>query len=415
MASSFIFHRPDVAEELASALLGDNPLFQAGRSGLFLAGPRRTGKSTFLRNDLIPALEARGALAVYVDLWSDKTRNPADLIAEAVREKLAAVASPAAKSAAFLAKVKKAGVKAKVTGFEAELGFEIDSVGKSSGTTLAKAFEGIHKASGKQIVFIVDEAQHALSTSEGSSALFALKAARDALNLTSDRPGLAILATGSVRGKVADLVSRKSQAFYGATVSDFPPLGKEFVRFLIDTMLSRRLPKAGLPDLDRVTAAFDLLGRRPEELGKAIQASVSRPERDLGDAVVAAAKEIHAQIVADLRHQFERLPPLHRSILRLMAEQTEDFAPFSKASVERYREDTGNPNLVWTAAQKALDALIKEGLVWRSAHGAYSLDDEVLADYLFDKEGTLLLADRQSSRNRQTTAVPAKKTGRRSR
>jgi hypothetical protein len=198
-------------------------------------------------------------------------------------------------------------------------------------------------------------------------------------------------------------------------VSDFPPLGKEFVRFLIDTMLSRRLPKAGLPDLDRVTAAFDLLGRRPEELGKAIQASVSRPERDLGDAVVAAAKEIHAQIVADLRHQFERLPPLHRSILRLMAEQTEDFAPFSKASVERYREDTGNPNLVWTAAQKALDALIKEGLVWRSAHGAYSLDDEVLADYLFDKEGTLLLADRQSSRNRQTTAVPAKKTGRRSR
>jgi hypothetical protein len=38
-----------------------------------------------------------------------------------------------------------------------------------------------------------------------------------------------------------------------------------------------------------------------------------------------------------------------------------------------------------------------------------------LADYLFDKEGTLLLADRQSSRNRQTTAVPAKKTGRRSR
>jgi hypothetical protein len=41
-----------------------------------------------------------------------------------------------------------------------------------------EAFEGIHKASGKQIVFIVDEAQHALSTPEGSSALFALKAAR---------------------------------------------------------------------------------------------------------------------------------------------------------------------------------------------------------------------------------------------
>jgi hypothetical protein len=407
--ANFIFHRPEVAEQLASALLGDNPLFQAGRSGLFLAGPRRTGKSTFLRNDLIPVLESRGALVIYVDLWSDKTRNPGELIADAIRSRLETIASAGRKAIDMLGKVRKASVKAKLTGFEAELGFELDTIGKATGATLVQAFEGIRRTAQKQIVFILDEAQHALSTSEGASTLFALKAARDALNLTADRPGLAILATGSVRSKIADLVSRKSQAFYGATVSDFPPLGKDFVRFLVDSMLSHRLSKARLPDIDKVSVAFDLLGRRPEELRKAIQDAVTRPEPDLGDAVMAAARDRHAEIVADLRSQFERLPPLQRSILRLMAEQNEAFSAFGKASVERYRVDTGNANLTWTAAQKSLEALIRDGLVWRSAHGAYSIDDEVLANFLFDKNATLLLADQRAARTDDPPVRPPKR------
>ena len=394
MGSVAIFHRLEVAEELALSLLGDNPLFQAGRSGLFLAGPRRTGKSTFLRSDLIPTVEARGALAVYVDLWSDKTRNPADLIAEAIRDRLAETAGFARKSSAVLAKVRKAGVKAKLAGFDADLGFEIESIGKSGGATLSKAFEAMHQATGKQIVFIIDEAQHALSTAEGSSTLFALKAARDALNLTSDRPGLAILATGSVRGKISDLVSRKSQAFYGAAVSDFPPLGKAFVQFLVGVMLSHRLPRTRLPETEKVMEAFELLGRRPEELAKAIQGSISRPEPDLGDAVLAVARDLHARMIDQLRQEFGRLPPLHQAILRVMARDEESFAPFSKATVERYRQDTGDPNVTSTMAQKALDALIRDALVWRSAHGAYALDDEILADYLFDHEAAQLLTER---------------------
>ena len=83
MDNKRLFHRPDIAAKLAATLLGDDPLNQSGRSGRFLAAPRRTGKSTFLRSDFIPAIEAAGAIAVYVDLWVDKTLNPADLITEA--------------------------------------------------------------------------------------------------------------------------------------------------------------------------------------------------------------------------------------------------------------------------------------------------------------------------------------------
>ncbi len=64
-----IHHRPELARRLAAMLLGHDPLSAAGRSGLFLSAPCLTGKSTFLHNDLIPAVEDAGAVAIYVDLW----------------------------------------------------------------------------------------------------------------------------------------------------------------------------------------------------------------------------------------------------------------------------------------------------------------------------------------------------------
>ena len=77
------FHRVALAEELAQALQGKALLGDA-HNGLFLAAPRRTGKSTFLQGDLRPALEAAGVEVVYDDLWADARRDPGLLIAEAI-------------------------------------------------------------------------------------------------------------------------------------------------------------------------------------------------------------------------------------------------------------------------------------------------------------------------------------------
>jgi len=66
-----VYPRPELAERMAQQLLNPGPLDEGLRSGLFLTGSRRTGKTTFLVNDLIPALEAAGAVVIYVDLWSD--------------------------------------------------------------------------------------------------------------------------------------------------------------------------------------------------------------------------------------------------------------------------------------------------------------------------------------------------------
>lgn len=92
---SKVFLRPRLAAQMAQQLLQPGALDEAFRSGLFLSGLRRTGKTTFLLNDLIPSLEKAGALVIYVDLWSDPQVSPAKLVHAAVRETLQALASPA--------------------------------------------------------------------------------------------------------------------------------------------------------------------------------------------------------------------------------------------------------------------------------------------------------------------------------
>ena len=64
------FARTALASQMAKQLIHPDVLSEGLRSGLFIAGQRRTGKTTFLLHDLIPALEEEGALVIYVDLLS---------------------------------------------------------------------------------------------------------------------------------------------------------------------------------------------------------------------------------------------------------------------------------------------------------------------------------------------------------
>jgi hypothetical protein len=72
-----IFHRPKLALDMAKLLLRPSTLETRIRSGLFISGPRQTGKSTLLTQDVIPTLEAAGAIVIYVDLWKAEGKTPA--------------------------------------------------------------------------------------------------------------------------------------------------------------------------------------------------------------------------------------------------------------------------------------------------------------------------------------------------
>ena len=167
-----ILSRKLLAEALARDLAGES--FADYSSGMFLAAPRRTGKSTFLRNDLIPECKARGWLPVYVDLWMNREVDPAELISGAIGKALGEFESAVSKAA------KKAGID-KISLLRT-LSWDFTKPQLPAGTTLSHALDVLHQVSGQMIVLIVDEAQHALNSEGGVNAMFALKAARDHLN-----------------------------------------------------------------------------------------------------------------------------------------------------------------------------------------------------------------------------------------
>jgi hypothetical protein len=320
-----------------------------------------------------------------VDLWADKTREPGDLIAEVVRDALAAQLSKPLAGLEALKRIKKAGARGEWAGFKAELGFELETVGQPDGTTLTKAFEALRRRAKRPIVLIIDEAQHALASERGAETLFALKAARDALNLSASKPQLAILATGSARAKIADLVSRTNQAFYGASTETFPPLGEDFVSAFAHAVLSHRISSKQMPNAEQLLRAFRSVGSRPEDLKRALRDALIRPEEDLGEAIIAAADEQRNRTRVELRKQLAVLSDLQRSILRRMVEVGDDSPLFSKEALTFYRTALRDRELSSLTVQKAIDGLVANGFVWRSARGVYALDDTIVAELLIDE------------------------------
>ena len=221
-----IFHRNRLAADMADKILYLPP-GSASSSGLFLAAPRRTGKSTFLREDLRPQLEVKGALVLYADLWENRKADPGTVIIAAVRSELA-------RHEGVIARLSRASGMDKVN--IGGMSFAMDRIGLRDGISLSSAFVALSDETEKTIVIVIDEAQHTITTENGFDALFALKAARDELN-SSRHHGLRVVATGSNQDKLAMLRNSKDQAFFGAPLVKFPALGKD-VNGYVNTRLT---------------------------------------------------------------------------------------------------------------------------------------------------------------------------------
>ena len=375
-----VFHRPDLANDLADLILSEGALAPA-RSGLFLAAPRRTGKSTFLREDLMPALESRGAAVLYVDLWADKALEPGLAIVSLIRAALAQ------EDGALLRMFRKAGLdKVSVGG----LGFDVAKVGLGTGVTLSAALATLSDRLKAPIVLMIDEAQHAATTESGNNALFALKAARDELN-SSAHHGLRIVATGSSRPKLSLLRASKDQAFFKSMMRNFPALGGDYVTwFVANTGFAHPL------DVARTQRCFERAAWRPEvlvqALGELADENGALPTADrLDDAFEAAVEAAIEESDEAMLKVVRTLTPLQGAVLRVMAMQAENYTPYAAASLAAYTEQLGQLDPGSTVkvdvpnVQSALEALQGKSLAWRAAHGEYALEDQGLVELMRSK------------------------------
>ncbi|UCV23826.1 ATP-binding protein [Ferribacterium limneticum] len=371
-----LFQRPELANRFAKQILVIG-VGSAASSGVFLAAPRRTGKSTFVREDLRPALEAEGALVVYADLWANPTADPGNVIVNAIRGTLAS------NDGVVLRLAKSAGLdKVKV----GSVSFDLDRVGLGKDVSLTEALVALSDETKKIIVLVIDEAQHAITTEAGVSALFALKAARDELN-SSQHHGLRVVCTGSNRDKLAMLRNSKDQAFFGAPLVNFPMLGKDYIEwFCKEVDLPFQLdPKQVLP-------LFVEAGYRPEVIGAAADRFRFDFEIDVETGADKFAEEVRR--LTDEMNQVQlgvihSLTPIQSSVLRVMAAARENYAPFEAATLEKYRKAMTQAGLSVDDAkadvpgvQQALIALQEKKLVWKAARGVYAIEEQSIFDLL---------------------------------
>lgn len=366
------FPREALAQELVAAVRGQ-AVFGDAHNGLFLAAPRRTGKSTFLQADLKPALEAVGAVVAYVDLWADPRRDPGSLIADAIARALAprlGVVSRAAK-AAGLESVTIAGA----------LKIDVSKIGKIDGVTLPDALRALHEAAKAPVALIVDEAQHALTSEAGEATMSALKSARDQLNRTGE-VNLMLVMSGSDRDKLLRLVNPSGAPFYGSQVSRMPPLGQDFID-RVSRLITAQRPDLAPVDGATLLQAFERFGHRPqffmEALGQALSPLSGLQGVRFEQAVLQASKERLQADEAQMESEYLALRSLEQAVLWRLLEQGPRFRPYDGEALRFYRQRvTGR--VTPQMAQRALESLRERNpaLVWKSARGEYAVDDAAM-------------------------------------
>lgn len=380
---AFYYSRPLLAEHLVADLTGQNP-FSDAANGLFLAAPRRTGKTTFLRNELRPALERTGRVVTYVDLWEDKSRNPGDLIADAIAAELQ-------KHLGIVAKTAKASGLDEVN-IAGWLKIDTKKIGKVDGTTLYDALRALCDMARKPVVLIIDEAQHSLTSAEGETAMMALKSARDQLN-TPGETRLLLVMSGSDRDKLLRLVNSNAAPFFGSAITRMPELDRNFIVH-IASLIERSYPRMAPVDVDMLWDSFERLGHRPQPLLRLLgivlnplNSPVPGFERD----VLQLAEAQRADDERAMESAYLVLRPLEQAVLWRMLEQKNRFRPYDAEALTFYREKTGE-KITAQKAQAAIASLRAQepSLMWKSAKGEYALDDTGMYQW-FEKrqqEGT---------------------------
>ncbi len=367
-----VFRRPRLAADLAGRLLRPGVLDEGWRSGLFLSGLRRTGKTTFLRTDLVPELEAQGALVIYVDLWSDTKASPAALVQAAVRQTLSQLVTPSSPLLSRLRRIK--GLDLGGMGFR--FGFQLDQLGEAGGVTLAQAFTEVVDQSGGDVVLIIDEVQQAITTEEGNQMLLALKATRDAINPRPETPGhFLFLGTGSHRALVSELTARRNQAFAGATSLPYPVLDQAYVRHVLERLRAEGMEL--LPSEESAWNSFQTLGHRPEEFLRALgQLRLSTTSGLAPDQLLPVIAATLRGSAADLELlKVEQIGGLATAIFdRVARSEGPARGIFSAEAALSYGEAIGREVRV-EEIQPVVNELLAANVLMRLGHGLYGVTD----------------------------------------
>ncbi|MHA3979705.1 ATP-binding protein [Halovulum sp. GXIMD14794] len=277
---------------------------------IVMFGPRRTGKTEFLRQDLAPAASAAGWFVVYANFYDVKAP-----LAVLIREIQRALSDRKGYVQRLLGGLSGTGaLKFSVPvpgtgGIEISLGGETPA--EEQGAALDYLFDQLAQKK-RRTLLLLDEFQE-IGTGDTDAAL--VKTLRTKLDEL--RPKVCTVMTGSSQEKLRAVLDERTAPFYRfATELPLPPLDDGFV----DHMIGRFREVTGRKlKAKEALQVFETYERNPQLFRVWLDRRVDYPDLDADDAALRARAEL-ARSEGFLKLWADLTPEL-RVVTRMLAER----------------------------------------------------------------------------------------------
>lgn len=364
MAIEWHYPRKDLTERVMNA-------FEMGVSDtLTLFAPRRMGKTTFVRRDLIPEAAKRGYMPVYVSFW-DNRDDPASAMLQAI--KLALAERNWWTRATHRLSGAQVTVKGSPTGeVEASIGVTAEKPVAPDSATLAELrlrFTDLVKKNDR-ILLCLDEAQHLATSVAFENLVFFLRTILDEYRET-----VRVMYTGSSRDGLRKLFSRRKAAlFQSSSQIELPTLGAGFIEHMRACYKEASSRDFGFAEGQQ---AFNLLNRVPREFRSVIEKMALSGEQD----ILQQAALVHDDFMDDAGYpdSWKRLKSIDQALLTWIAF---GHASLYQETCKHYLADQLGVDSVEThTIQNAVNRLRGEHLSLVS-QGSYEFEDPRFRDWI---------------------------------
>lgn len=356
--SEWHFPRRAFAEQVFDILI-DSPA-----SAISLFGPRRTGKTEFLREDLAPLAEGRRHRVVYVSLWQTVEAPIASLLyafdAALRGGRLTDRLGTAARDLS---------PKLKLSAPGGEVEIDIGSLrGKPQDNHLLLLDQYCERLADDKhpTLLLFDEFQEVARSEHTAPIVAALRTSLD-----RRRKGLVSVFTGSSQDGLRKVFNAREAPFYRfATQMTLPALDEGFVDHQLAVFRAKARRKVDRGD---ALSVFERIERNPLFFQQWLIALMAHDGLTPDTAIAYVLDELGAQFGFD--RIWAGLTPLQRAALRLLADRVEQL--YAEASTERMARLTGEAAPANDKVQTALRRLSRLGVAEKSDK-AWRLSDPLL-------------------------------------
>lgn len=358
--SEWHYSRDAFAEQIFDLLINSPAL------AVSLFGPRRTGKTEFLREDLAPFAHARKHRVVYVSLWQTVEAPIASLLYTFDRAlrggKLADRIAAGARDLAPKLKLKPPGTGAEIEVDVAALG------GKPQDDHLLLLDQYCDRLSNEKrpTLLLFDEFQELAHQDNTAPIIAALRTSLD-----TRRRGLVSVFTGSSQDGLRKVFSAKNAPFYRfATQMTLPTLDEKFVDHQLQVFKSKAKRKINRAD---ALSVFGKVEQNPLFFQQWLIAMMAHASLTPDTAIDHVLAELGEQFGFD--DVWFDLGDLQRAVLRLLAEHTKQI--YGDTSTKRMASLTGQEEPSNPKVQSAIRRLSRLGIA-EKLEDQWKLNDPLL-------------------------------------